>query len=306
MAHDPFDLRRHPWLDAAHVDREIRRFLAEDVGRGDVTSERVVPKAARASAEMVARQACVVAGLPLAKAVFLAIDPEIAVSDRASDGDRVTAGAVLAHVVGPAGPILTGERVALNLVQRLSGIATLTRAYADAIEGTGASVSDTRKTAPGLRAFEKYAVHVGGGRNHRMGLYDAILIKDNHRAIAGGAAAAVAAAVAAARQANGDAMPIQIEVDALADLPRVLDLGVEAVLLDNMTPLQVAEAVKLARAHPRGHDCWIEASGGITLETIRAYADAGVDTISVGALTHSAPAVDIALDIAAPGGASQP
>lgn len=302
MAQDPFDLRRHAWLDAAHVDREIRRFLAEDIGRGDVTSERVVPKAARASAGMVARQACVVAGLPLAKAVFLAIDPEIAVSDRASDGDRVRAGAVLAHIEGPAGPILTGERVALNLVQRLSGIATLTRAYADAIEGTGASVSDTRKTTPGLRVFEKYAVHVGGGRNHRFGLYDAMLIKDNHRAIAGGAEAAVTAA----RQAGGAAMPIQIEVDALADLPRVLDLAVEAVLLDNMTPLQVAEAVTLVRAHPRGHHCWIEASGGITLETIRAYADAGVDTISVGALTHSAPAVDIALDIAVPGGQSQP
>jgi len=302
MARDPFNLRRHAWLEAAHVDREIRRFLAEDVGRGDVTSDRVVPRAARASADMVARQACIVAGLPLAKAVFLAIDPEIAVADRASDGDRVSAGAVLAHVEGPAGPILTGERVALNLVQRLSGIATLTRAYVDAIAGTGACVSDTRKTTPGLRVFEKYAVHVGGGRNHRMGLYDAILIKDNHRAIAGGAAAAVAAA----RRANGDTMSIQIEVDALADLPRVFDLGVEAVLLDNMTPLQVAEAVKLARAHPRGRDCWIEASGGITLETIRAYAEAGVDTISVGALTHSAPAVDIALDIAVPGGASQP
>ena len=302
MARDPFNLRRHAWLEAAHVDREIRRFLAEDVGRGDVTSERVVPRTARASADMVARQACILAGLPLARAVFLAIDPEIAVADRASDGDRVSAGAVLAHVEGPAGPILTGERVALNLVQRLSGIATLTRAYVDAIAGTGACVSDTRKTTPGLRVFEKYAVHVGGGRNHRMGLYDAILIKDNHRAIAGGAAAAVAAA----RQANGDTMSIQIEVDALADLPRVFDLGVEAVLLDNMTPLQVAEAVKLARAHPRGRDCWIEASGGITLETIRAYAEAGVDTISVGALTHSAPAVDIALDIAAPGDASQP
>jgi nicotinate-nucleotide pyrophosphorylase (carboxylating) len=302
MARDPFNLRRHAWLDAAHVDREIRRFLAEDVGRGDVTSDRVVPKTARASADIVARQACVVAGLPLAKAVFLAIDPEIAVADRASDGDRVAAGAVLAHIEGPAGPILTGERVALNLVQRLSGIATLTRAYVDAIAGTEACVSDTRKTTPGLRAFEKYAVHVGGGRNHRMGLYDAILIKDNHRAIAGGAAAAVAAA----RRANGDAMPIQIEVDALADLPPVFDLGVEAVLLDNMTPLQVAEAVRFARAHPRGRDCWIEASGGVTLETVRAYADAGVDTISVGALTHSAPAVDIALDIAAPGGAGQP
>ena len=296
MAQDPFTVRRHAWLDAAHVEREIRRFLAEDVGRGDVTSERVVPRAARASAAMVARQACVAAGLPLARAVFLAIDPEIAVTDRASDGDRVAAGAVLATIEGPAGPILTGERVALNLVQRLSGIATLTRAYVDAIAGTGACVSDTRKTTPGLRVFEKYAVHVGGGRNHRIGLYDAILIKDNHRAIAGGAAAAVMAA----RRAGGDPMPIQIEVDTLADLPRVFELGVEAVLLDNMTPLQVAEAVRLARSHPRGRDCWIEASGGITLETIRAYAEAGVDTISVGALTHSAPAVDIALDIAAP------
>ena len=296
MAQDPFTLRRHAWLDAAHVDREVRRFLAEDVGRGDVTSERVVPKTARASADIVARQACVVAGLPLARAVFLAIDPEIAVADLASDGDCVTPGAALAHVEGPAGPILTGERVALNLVQRLSGVATLTRAYVDAVAGTGACVSDTRKTTPGLRVFEKYAVHVGGGRNHRMGLFDAILIKDNHRALAGGAAAAVKAA----RQANGDTLPVQIEVDALADLPRVFDLGVEAVLLDNMTPLQVAEAVKLARAHPRGRDCWIEASGGITLETIRAYAEAGVDTVSVGALTHSAPAVDIALDIEVP------
>jgi nicotinate-nucleotide pyrophosphorylase (carboxylating) len=297
MAQDPFTLRRHAWLDAAHVDREVRRFLAEDVGRGDVTSERVVPKTARASADIVARQACVVAGLPLARAVFLAIDPEIAVADLASDGDCVAPGAVLAHVEGPAGPILTGERVALNLVQRLSGVATLTRAYVDAVAGTGACVSDTRKTTPGLRVFEKYAVHVGGGRNHRMGLYDAILIKDNHRALAGGAAAAVAAA----RQANGAAMPIQIEVDDVSDLPGVLDLGVEAVLLDNMTPALVADAVAVARAHPRGRDCWIEASGGITLETIRAYAEAGVDTISVGALTHSAPAVDIALDIEAPG-----
>jgi nicotinate-nucleotide pyrophosphorylase (carboxylating) len=302
MARDPFNLHRHAWLEASHVDREVRRFLAEDVGRGDVTSERVVPKSARASADMVARQACTVAGLPLAKAVFMAIDPGVTFAERAMDGDCVPAGAVLARVEGPAGPILTGERVALNLVQRLSGIATLTRAYADAVAGTGACVSDTRKTTPGLRVFEKYAVRVGGGRNHRCGLYDAILIKDNHRAIAGGAAAAVAAA----RQANGEAMPIQIEVDALADLPRVFDLGVEAVLLDNMTPAQVAEAVKLARAHPRGRDCWIEASGGITLETIRAYAEAGVDTISVGALTHSAPAVDIALDIAVAGGAGRP
>jgi nicotinate-nucleotide pyrophosphorylase (carboxylating) len=192
--------------------------------------------------------------------------------------------------------------VALNLVQRLSGIATLTRAYVDAVAGTGASVSDTRKTTPGLRVFEKYAVHVGGGRNHRCGLFDAVLIKDNHRAIAGGAVAAVTAA----RQGNGGEMPVQIEVDTVADLPCVFELGVEAVLLDNMTPRQVAEAVQLARSHPRGRECWIEASGGITLETVRAYAEAGVDTISVGALTHSAPAVDIALDIAPPGEAGRP
>ena len=298
MARDPFSVRRPARLDPAMVEREVRRFLAEDIGRGDVTSERVVPREARASAVMAAREPCVVAGLPLAKAVFQAVDPEIAFAELAADGDRAEAGAVLARVEGPAGPMLSAERVALNLVQRLSGIATLTRQYVDAIAGTGASVSDTRKTTPGLRAFEKYAVHVGGGRNHRVGLFDAVLIKDNHRAIAGGAAAAVAAA----RRAGGDGLPVQIEVDALADLPRVFDLGVEAVLLDNMTPAQVAEAVKLARAHPRGRDCWIEASGGITLDTIRAYAAAGVDTISVGALTHSARAVDIALDIAVPGG----
>jgi nicotinate-nucleotide pyrophosphorylase (carboxylating) len=296
MARDPFNLQPYAWLDGVFVEREVRRFLAEDVGRGDVTSDRVIPRTARARALMVAREPCVVAGLPIAKTVFLAVDPVIVVSVQASDGDAAGPGDVLARVDGPAGPILTGERVALNLVQRLSGIATITRRYADAIRGTGASVSDTRKTTPGLRIFEKYAVHVGGGRNHRMGLYDAILIKDNHRAVAGGAAAAVAAA----RRTNGPAMPVQVEVDALADLQQVLDLGVDAVLLDNMTPAQVAESVRLTRAHPRGGECWIEASGGITLATIRAYAEAGADTISVGALTHSAPSVDIALDVEIP------
>jgi len=296
MAKDPFHVKPHAALDEAFIEREVRRFLAEDVGGGDVTSERVVSKAARAHASMVARQPCVVAGLPVARAVFRAVDPDTVVSFRASEGEAVPAGTVLAAVEGPAGAILTAERVALNLVQRLSGIATITRRYTDAIAGTGASVSDTRKTTPGLRALEKYAVHVGGGRNHRCGLYDAILIKDNHRAIVGGAEAAVAAA----RSARGPAMPIQIEVDSLVDLRRVLDLGVDAVLLDNMTPAEAAEAVALARAHPHGRYCWIEASGGITLATIRAYAEAGVDTISSGALTHSAPAVDIALDFDLP------
>jgi nicotinate-nucleotide pyrophosphorylase (carboxylating) len=299
MAKDPLRLRPLTRLDEAFVDREVRRFLAEDVGSGDVTSERVVSKTARARAAMVARQPCVVAGLLIARAVFRAVDSAIEVTLHASDGDAVPAGAVLAAIEGPAAPILTGERVALNLLQRLSGIATMTRRYAEAIAGTGASVSDTRKTTPGLRIFEKYAVHAGGGRNHRAGLFDAILIKDNHRAVAGGAAEAIAAA----RSARGPAMPIQIEVDLLADLRHVLDLGVDAVLLDNMTPIEVAEAVTIARAHPHGRYCWIEASGGITLDAIRAYAEAGVDTISVGALTHSAPAVDIALDFELPPGA---
>ena len=292
MAKDPFGLHHHAALDATAVEREVRRFLAEDVGSGDVTTARVVPPSALAHAAMVARERCVVAGVPIAAAVFRAVDDAVAVRACASEGDAVEAGTVLLELDGPAAAMLTAERVALNLVQRLSGIATITRRYADAVAGTGVSVSDTRKTTPGLRLFEKYAVHVGGGRNHRMGLHDAILIKDNHIAIAGG----VAAALAAARGASGPAMPIQIEVDTLDQLAAVLDVGVEAVLLDNMPPAMVADAVRLARAHPRGRDCWIEASGGITLAAIRAYAEAGVDTISVGALTHSAPSVDIALD----------
>ena len=293
MAKDPFGLHHHAALDATTIEREVRRFLAEDVGAGDVTTARVVPPSARAHAAMVARERCVVAGVPIAAAVFCAVDDAVAVRACASEGDAVEAGTVLLDLDGPAAAMLTAERVALNLVQRLSGIATITRRYADAVAGTGVSVSDTRKTTPGLRLFEKYAVHVGGGRNHRIGLHDAILIKDNHVAIAGGVAAALAAA---RRASSGPAMPIQIEVDTLDQLAAVLDFGVEAVLLDNMPPATVAEAVRRTRAHARGRDVWIEASGGITLETIRAYAEGGVDTISVGALTHSAPSVDVALD----------
>ena len=292
MARDPFGLHRHATLDHSTMEREVRRFLAEDVGGGDVTTARVVPPSARAHARMVAREPCVAAGLPIAETVFRVMDEALVVRALASDGTRVGAGTTLMDISGAAAPILTSERVALNLVQRLSGIATLARRYADAVAGTGASVSDTRKTTPGLRLFEKYAVHVGGGRNHRMGLHDAMLIKDNHVAVAGG----VAQAIAAARRADGQAMPIQIEVDTLAQLAAVLDLGVQAVLLDNMPPTTVADAVRLIRAHPRGRECWIEASGGITIDSVRAYAEAGVDTISIGTLTHSAPSVDVALD----------
>jgi nicotinate-nucleotide pyrophosphorylase (carboxylating) len=302
MTTDPYPHPADPLPDPALVREAILRFLAEDVGRGDVTTQRVVPASAIVGAWIVARQACVVAGLPFAQMVFEELQdpgndlrlPGAFVSFRAEvqDGVAVAHGARLARLEGPAAPILTGERLALNLLQRLSGIATVTRRYADALAGTGASVSDTRKTTPGLRLFEKYAVRVGGGRNHRFGLYDAVLIKDNHVAAAGG----IGPALRAAQRAAGPRVLIQLEVDCLEQLDQALDVGLDAVLLDNMTPGMVAEAVARIRQHPRGGSCWIEASGGITLENVRAYGEAGADTISVGALTHSAAAVDIALD----------
>ena len=274
------------------VQREVRRFLAEDVGAEDVTTRWTVPSEARTNAALVAREPFVVAGLDIAAAVFSELDPELRMRLSVCDGARISKAGIVATISGRSAPILTGERVALNLLQRLSGIATLTRRYVDEVAGTGVSISDTRKTTPGLRAFEKYAVRAGGGRNHRFGLYDAVLIKDNHVAAAGG----IAAALGAVRSA-GVRVPVQIEVDSLEQLSESLDLGIDAVLLDNMRPDTVADAVRLIRAHPNGVPCWIEASGGITLTNVRRYAEAGVDTISIGALTHSAPAVDIALDL---------
>ena len=278
-------------LDPGFVRAEVRRFLAEDVGTGDVTTSSVVPRGACAQGWIVAREPCVVAGLTLAVAVYAELDPAVSCELRAADGDSLEAGARLARLSGPAGPVLTGERLALNLLQRLSGVATLTRRYVDAVAGTGASISDTRKTTPGLRLLEKQAVRLGGGRNHRLGLYDGILIKDNHLVSAGG----ITTAVRAARAAH-PSLPLQVEVDSFAQLDEALEAGIDAVLLDNMRPADIAAAVARIRTHPRGRDCWIEASGGITFGIIRAYAEAGVDTISVGALTHSAPSVDIALD----------
>lgn len=295
MTDDPFRSTARVDLDPDFVRREVRRFLDEDVGGGDVTTERVVPPAARARGAIIAREPCVVAGLEIARAVFAELDARVEFAPLVADGASVSAGATLARLEGRAAPILTGERLALNLLQRLSGVATATRRYVEAIAGTGASVSDTRKTTPGLRLFEKYAVCVGGGRNHRMGLHDAILIKDNHLAAARNVARVLGAAKAS--DAGAGRLPIQIEVDSLEQLSEVLAIGVDAVLLDNMAPETVAAAVKMIRTHPRGAACWIEASGGITLKNIRACAEAGVDTISVGALTHSAPAVDIALDL---------
>ncbi len=279
-------------LDPAFVHAEVRRFLQEDIGTGDITTAWTVPAGKAAGAWIVAREACVVAGLPIAAAVFAELDAGIVADARVEDGARVERDTQLMRLSGAAAPILSGERLALNLLQRLSGVATVTRRYADAVAGTRASVSDTRKTTPGLRLFEKYAVRVGGGRNHRFGLYDAVLIKDNHVAAAGGVSAALQAV--AVRQA-GDVV-VQVEVDSIEQLREALDAGARAVLLDNMTPAETAVAVRLVRGRPSGDTIWVESSGGITLANIRAYAEAGVDTISVGALTHSAPSVDIALD----------
>ena len=279
-------------LDTTLIQREVRRFLDEDIGAGDLTTRSTVSADARIRGTLVAREPCVVAGLAVAAAVFAELDPQLRMAPGVSDGARLPAAGVIATIAGRAAPILTGERVALNLLQRLSGIATMTRRYVDEIAGTGASISDTRKTSPGMRAFEKYAVRAGGGRNHRAGLSDAILIKDNHIAAAGGVAMALGAVRAA-----GVRLPVQIEVDDLEQLASALAGGVDAVLLDNMPPDIVAAAVRSIRGHANGAHCWIEASGGITLANVRRYAEAGVDTISIGALTHSAPAVDIALDL---------
>lgn len=279
-------------LDPPFVREQVRRFLREDIGSGDITTEWTVPESALAHGQIVAREACVVAGLPVAEAVFAELDGRVVARAESSDGTTVRAGTRLMRLTGPAGAILSGERLALNLLQRLSGVATITRRYVDAVAGTRASISDTRKTTPGLRAFEKYAVRMGGGRNHRAGLYDAVLIKDNHVAAAGGVAAALRSAFA---HRTGDVV-VQVEVDSLAQLVEALDAGARALLLDNMTPAETLAGVAMVRARPDGGSIWIESSGGITLLNIRAYAEAGVDTISVGALTHSAPAVDIALD----------
>lgn len=293
MTADPFRRSGVTDLDPEMIRREIQRFLHEDVGTGDVTTERLVPPESTGRGRIIAHQACVVAGVHLAQAVFLELDDTLIFESLVLEGAQVAAGTKLVSLDGRMAPILTGERLALNLLQHLSGVATATRRYVNAVAGTAVSVSDTRKTTPGLRLFEKYAVRMGGGRNHRMGLFDAVLIKDNHIVAAGG----VARAIRAARDRAQSFVPIQVEIDTPDDLAVALDCGVDAVLLDNMTPEQVAASVATIRAHPRGAACWIEASGGITVQSIRAFAETGVDTISVGALTHSAPAVDIALDL---------
>jgi nicotinate-nucleotide pyrophosphorylase (carboxylating) len=279
-----------PSLPPLLVENAVRAALLEDLGRaGDITTQATIPAGAQARAKIVAREAGVVAGLPLARAAFALMDPAVRFDALVEDGARVESGAVLARVEGPARAILSAERVALNFLGRLSGIATLTARYAERVAHTKAKICDTRKTTPLLRAFEKYAVRCGGGANHRFGLDDAVLIKDNHIAVAGG----VTAALRAAKAHAGHLVKIEIEVDTLDQLREVLAEGADAVLLDNMTPDRLREAAALVAGR-----MICEASGGVALDTVGAIADTGVDLVSVGALTHSARVLDVALDIA--------
>jgi nicotinate-nucleotide pyrophosphorylase (carboxylating) len=261
--------------------------LAEDLGiGGDVTSAATLRGDANFTASIVAREPIVVAGLDIAVAIFRALDPEVGLDQPAADGDRIEAGGVLVRLDGNGRAMLAAERSALNTLQHLSGIATLTRRYVDAIEGTGATLLDTRKTIPGLRVLDKYAARMGGAQNHRMRLDDGVLIKDNHVAACGG----VAEAVRRAKSAN-TGFEIQVEVDRLDQVEPALAAGADRLLLDNMAPTMLREAVELVAGRVP-----LEASGGVTLETIRAIAETGVDFISLGRITQSAPAVDIGLD----------
>lgn len=281
----------------------IRLALAEDLGEsGDLTSSLVLPADRAARGRLVARAPGVLAGIDVARKVFHEIDPVVAFAAHRRDGDVLVAGDVLAVILGPARSLLTAERTALNFLQRLSGVATLTARYAGKLAGTSVRVLDTRKTTPGYRALEKHAVRMGGGWNHRQGLHDMILIKDNHIVAAGGIAEAIRAA--AAGRPGGIA--IEVEVAGLAELEAALDPEVDGILLDNMTPAEVRAAV--ARIGESPHRPWIEISGGVSLETIGEYAIPGVDFISIGRLTHSAPALDLALDFEfdAAGGGSRP
>jgi nicotinate-nucleotide pyrophosphorylase (carboxylating) len=282
-------------MDLAHlpaVQRLIDLALDEDLGRGDVTTAAVIgDDRAPARARLVARERLVVFGLAIVAEVFRRVDPAIAVELLVADGTDAAAGTVVAEIAGPAGAVLMAERTALNFVQRLSGVATLSRRFAAEVAATKARVVDTRKTTPGWRALEKAAVRAGGAGNHRADLGSGILIKDNHIAACGGS---VRAAVERARANAPHPLRVEVEIDRLAQLDEALEAGAEIVLCDNMPVADIREAA--TRAHARGRQ--IEVSGGVTLDTVRGYAEAGADLISVGALTHSARAVDLALDFA--------
>ncbi len=303
--------------ESAEIAFFIQAALDEDIGAGDLTARAIVPADARARAQILARRELIVAGLPLAERVFRALDPAARIDAKVAEGDEAAANAVLARVECGARALLTGERTALNLLCHLSGVATLTREFVRAVAGTKTKIRDTRKTLPLLRRLEKYAVRMGGGENHRMGLYDAMLIKENHIAAAGSVREALRRAraflpcpdghpettayesFAPPRAAQWDeAVPIQIEVRNEAELREALDAGADSLLLDNTTPAEAARLVALARGLRAG--CVLELSGGVTLENVRAYAAAGADYMAVGALTHSAPSADLSLLVESP------
>jgi nicotinate-nucleotide pyrophosphorylase (carboxylating) len=273
----------HGWLPL------LRRAIEEDVGPGDLTSPLVVAAGSRGTARIEAREALVACGLAIAQTVFLELDAGAGFAARCRDGDRVAAGAVLAEVSGDLRAILAAERTALNFLGRLCGVATLTRRFVEAVASTGARIVDTRKTLPGWRLLDKYATAVGGATNHRVGLFDGILLKDNHLSLAGG----VGPALRAARAAAPAGLRIQVEVESEADAQAALEAGADFLLLDNRTPEELERIVKSVRGR-----ALLEASGGVTLENVRAVAATGVDRISIGALTHSAPNADVALEIA--------
>ena len=278
-------------LNTDEIRRAAQAALAEDIGLGDATTLATVPADAQAQAVMVAREPITVAGLAFAEAAFHELSPTVTFEPAARDGQSVPAGSSLLRITGPARGLLTAERVALNFVQRLSGVATLTAQFVEAIRGTRAEILDTRKTTPGWRRFEKYAVACGGGRNHRFGLFDLILIKDNHLAALRDAKPnAIAAAVLRARSAYPK-LQVEVEADTLEQVQQAADTGADIILLDNMTTEQLRAAVSLVAGRAK-----TEASGGVNLQTVRAIAETGVDFISIGALTHSARAVDIGLD----------
>ncbi len=280
------------WIDNGEILGQIGEFLREDLGRGDITTASTVPPDVRGMGKFLAKEDLVLCGLEVAEAVFAHLDPDSPeIETTAADGDEIKAGTIFATLMGFADVLLAGERVALNLIQRMSGVATLTRAYVNAIEGTNATIVDTRKTTPGLRILEKYAVTVGGAKNHRMGLDDGVLIKDNHIALAGG----ITEAVTMAKLKVGHLHKIEIEISNWAQLREAIEAGADIVMLDNQTPEEAEKLVEMSRQ--MNPNVLIEASGGMDLEKVRSFAEAGVDLISVGRLTHSARAVDISFKI---------
>ena len=275
-------------LTQEQIDAFVAVALAEDLGGGDATTLALVPEDASCRAELLLEEPGVVCGVPVAAAVFRALDPAVRVEARLEEGAAVSeVPAVVAEVDGPARAVLSGERVALNLLGRLCGVASLTRRFVELTEGTPTIVLDTRKTTPGLRALEKYAVRCGGGSNHRAGLYDGVLVKENHLRVAGGVTAALAAL-----EGRVDGLPVEVEAETLAQVREAIDACAPRILLDNMSPEEVREAVEAVAGRAE-----LEASGGVSLGTVRAYAETGVDFVSVGALTHSARSLHVSLEV---------